>query len=156
MISFALVNRYVNVKEGHKFGAMINVKGKKGVAAEDLTDELRSVLRARRRLKPKEKDDFAINEISILQNGVDKVFLTLNIAGSFIGVFALLVGMFSVANIMFVSVKERTGLIGVKKALGAKKYVILLEFLIESIVLCLIGGLFGLLLIGGSLYLISK
>lgn len=156
VISFALANRYVNVKEGHKFGAMINVKGKKAVAAEDITDELRSVLRARRRLKPKEKDDFAINEVSILQKGVDQVFLTLNIAGSFIGIFALLVGMFSVANIMFVSVKERTGLIGVKKALGAKKYVILLEFLIESIVLCLIGGLLGLLLVGGSLYGVSK
>jgi len=152
----SLANRYVNIKEGHRFGAMINVKGQSGILSEDITSEIRGVLRTRHRLKPKEADDFALNEVTLLQNGVDKVFLTLNIAGSFIGVFALLVGMFSVANIMFVSVKERTGLIGVKKALGAKKYVILLEFLIESIVLCLIGGLMGLLLVGGCLYGISK
>jgi len=156
IISFTMANRYVNLKEGHRFGAMINFKGQQEVANEDIVDEVRGIMRTRHRLKPKEADDFALNEVSILQDGVDKVFLTLNIAGSFIGIFALLVGMFSVANIMFVSVKERTGLIGVKKALGAKKYVILLEFLIESIVLCLIGGLMGLLLVGGSLYGISK
>jgi putative ABC transport system permease protein len=68
-------------------------------------------------------------------------------AGIFIGGFAIFVGMFSVANIMFVSVKERTNIIGIKKALGAKKHVILIEFLVESIVLCLIGGLVGLLFV---------
>ena len=155
LISFELANKYANLKEGHKRGAFINIKGKETVAIEDITAEIRSVLRARHRLSPKEADDFALNEVSILKNGLDQVFKVLNIAGSFIGVFALLVGMFSVANIMFVSVKERTSLIGVKKALGAKKYVILLEFLIESILLCLIGGLAGLLLVGLSLYGIS-
>lgn len=155
LISFELANKYANLKEGHKRGGMINMKGKEDVAMEDIVGEVRSVLRTRHRLKPKEADDFALNEVSILKNGLDQVFKVLNIAGSFIGVFALLVGMFSVANIMFVSVKERTSLIGVKKALGAKKYVILLEFLIESILLCLIGGLTGLLLVGTSLYGIS-
>ena len=67
--------------------------------------------------------------------------------GLVVGMFAIFVGVFSVANIMFVSVKERTNIIGIKKALGAKKYIILLEFLIEAIILCLIGGLLGLLLI---------
>jgi putative ABC transport system permease protein len=70
-----------------------------------------------------------------------------NIAGLFIGGFALLVGMFSVANIMFVSVKERTNLIGIKMALGAKRWFILLEILVEAVILCLTGGFFGLLLI---------
>ena len=67
--------------------------------------------------------------------------------GLIIGLFALLVGMFSVANIMFVSVKERTNIIGIKKALGEKKYIILLEFLIEAVILCLVGGAIGLLLV---------
>jgi putative ABC transport system permease protein len=71
----------------------------------------------------------------------------INLAGLFIGGFAIFVGMFSVANIMFVSVKERTNIIGIKKALGAKKYVILTEFLVESIVLCLVGGLIGLVFV---------
>jgi putative ABC transport system permease protein len=71
----------------------------------------------------------------------------LNLLGIVVGGFAMFVGMFSVANIMFVSVKERTNIIGVKKALGAKKYVILTEFLIESVILCIIGGVIGLLLV---------
>ena len=87
---------------------------------------------------------------------MDGVFGVLNTAGGLIGIFALIVGMFSVANIMFVSVKERTNLIGVKKALGAKRYVILIEFLIESVILCIIGGLFGMGLIWLLLTGISK
>ena len=83
---------------------------------------------------------------------MESVFGVINIAGFIIGIFALIVGMFSVANIMFVSVKERTSIIGIKKAIGAKRFVILLEFLIESIVLCLIGGLIGL----GLVYVILK
>ena len=74
----------------------------------------------------------------------------------FIGGFAILVGMFSVANIMFVSVKERTRLIGIKKALGAKRYIILLEFLIESIVLCILGGIAGLLLVMAAMAGLSQ
>ena len=71
----------------------------------------------------------------------------MNTVAGFIGGFAILVGMFSVANIMFVSVKERTKLIGVKKALGAKRWVILTEFLIEAVILCIIGGLIGLVFV---------
>jgi putative ABC transport system permease protein len=71
----------------------------------------------------------------------------MNVAGFVIGIFALFVGMFSVANIMFVSVRERTNIIGVKMALGAKRWFILLEILIEAVVLCIMGGLIGLVLI---------
>ena len=75
------------------------------------------------------------------------MFSTLNLAGFIIGIFALIVGMFSVANIMFVSVKERTNIIGIKMALGAKRWFILLEILFEAVVLCIVGGLIGLVLI---------
>ena len=87
---------------------------------KQLKDEVTGVLRAHRRLKPEEIDDFSINEISVITQFLDKIFGVLNIAGWLIGVFAILVGMFSVANIMFVSVKERTNIIGIKKALGCK------------------------------------
>jgi putative ABC transport system permease protein len=87
---------------------------------------------------------------------LEPIFGTMNIVGFIIGGFSILVGMFSVANIMFVSVKERTSIIGIKKALGAKQTVILLEFLIESVVLCLIGALIGLGIVYGVLKLASS
>ncbi len=125
----------------------IMVKSKEGTSNEQLCDELTATLRNERRLKPTEEDNFALNELSILSNFFDAFFGTLNIAGWIIGGFSLIVGGFSVANIMFVSVRERTGIIGIKKALGAKNYFILLEFLIESIILCIIGGVVGLILV---------
>ena len=104
-------------------------------------------LRAERRLKPTEEADFSLNSLSIISGVLDSVFGTLNIVGYVIGFFSILVGGFSVANIMFVSVQERTNLIGVKMALGAARPVILLEFLIESVALCLLGGLVGLVFV---------
>lgn len=128
-------------------GAMIAVKAKKDATLDQLKDELTSVVRTNRRLKPKQEANFALNQLSIISSVFDSVFSVLNIAGVFIGGFSMIVGLFSVANIMFVSVKERTSIIGVKKALGAKNYMILIEFLIESIILCLIGGGIGLLFV---------
>lgn len=130
----------------------IMVKAAENVTNEQLKDELTAVIRNERRLKPKEEDNFALNELSILSGFLDSFFGTLNIAGWIIGGFSLIVGGFSVANIMFVSVRERTNIIGIKKALGAKKAFILLEFLVESIILCILGGLFGLILV----YLLAK
>ena len=83
----------------------------------------------------------------MLGDAIAPVISVLNIAGIIIGIFSLIVGMISVANIMFVSVKERTSLIGVKKALGARKFFILMEFLLESIFLCLVGGTIGIFLV---------
>src|SRR5690606_856929 len=100
-----------------------------------------------RRLKPVEDENFSINELTMLSKVLDQFFAVPNIAGWLIGIFAIFIGMFSVANIMFVSVKERTPIIGIKKALGATQRVILLEFLIESVILCIIGGLLGLVLV---------
>lgn len=137
--------KIANLRTNNLFGnSSIHIKAREGVNLEDLKEEVRGVMRAERRLKPKEEDDFSINQLSIIANFLDGFFNVLNVMAIIIGGFAILVGAFSVANIMFVSVKERTKLIGIKKALGAKRWVILLEFLIEAIILCVIGGAVGL------------
>jgi len=128
------------------------VKPRAGVSVEEMTDEVRSLLRAQRRLKPKEEDSFSFNQMSIITNRIGEVFGILGLAGGIIGVFSIIVGAFGIANIMFVTVKERTKLIGIKKSLGAKEYHILFEFLAEAIVLTVLGGLVGLLLVMGVLY----
>jgi len=154
-MGYNTVKKYVNVRDESTVGRMLNVKAAKGVDINELKGEIASIIRSVRRLKPLEGDNFALNELSMLAQVLDKVFGVLNIAGFIIGIFALVVGMFSVANIMFVSVKERTSIIGIKKALGAKRYIILMEFLIEAIILCIIGGLIGLALVFIILKLIS-
>ncbi len=147
-ISYTFAKKVADVKmKNNPWGTQLNVKAKAVANVEDLKDEVTGVLRSHRRLKPKEKDDFSMNEISVITKLLDSVFGVLNIAGITIGFFAILVGMFSVANIMFVTVKERTNIIGIKKALGAKRYFILLEFLIEAITLCILGGILGLALV---------
>lgn len=125
----------------------IQVKARAGVSMDQLKDELRGTLRASHRLKPREEDDFALNEISSASEGLNSIFGAINVGGFFIAVFALIVGAFGIANIMFVSVKERTGIIGLKKAIGARRGIILAEFLMEAVVLCLIGGSLGLVLV---------
>lgn len=146
------VKKFINVRDESTVGRMLNVKAAQGVEMTELKGEIASIIRSVRRLKPLEGDNFALNELSMLAQVLDKVFSVLNIAGFIIGIFALVVGMFSVANIMFVSVKERTSIIGIKKALGAKRYIILMEFLIEAIILCILGGLIGL----GLVFIILK
>lgn len=148
LISYNLARRGFGVRASGEFSrTSICAKAKPGVKLDDLKDEITLKLRGERRLKPREENNFALNTLSIISGLFDSLFGTMNVAGIFIGGFALLVGMFSVANIMFVSVRERTNLIGIKMALGAKRWFILLEILIEAVVLCIIGGLFGLLLI---------
>lgn len=93
------------------------------------------------------EDDFALNKTTMISNQLNSMFDMVNIAGWVIGGFSILVGGFSIANIMFVSVKERTNIIGIQKSLGAKRYFILLQFIFESISLCILGGLLGLLLV---------
>lgn len=128
-------------------GAVIMVKAKEEVTLEELTDELTGLMRSIRKLKPKVKDNFALNKMSMISQGFDQIFGVINLAGFVIGIFSILVGGFSIANIMFVSVKERTSLIGIQKSLGAKNFFILFQFLFESIFLCLIGGAVGLFFI---------
>ncbi|MEL6988224.1 MAG: ABC transporter permease, partial [Bacteroidota bacterium] len=154
--SFNTIKKLINVNSKTSFGKTLTVKAKVGVSNDELKDEIVGVLRSKRKLKPKEKNNFATNTLSILDDLFESFFGTLSIGGWLIGGFAIFVGMFSVANIMFVSVKERTNIIGVKKALGAKRFMILLEFLIEAIILCIIGGIIGLLFVWGVLALISS
>jgi putative ABC transport system permease protein len=125
----------------------IAVKAAEGVSNEALIDELTGIMRSVRRLKPKELNDFALNETKLLSNGFASLISVVNIAGGVIGFFSILVGGFGIANIMFVSVKERTNIIGIQKALGAKRYFILFQFLFESVLLSILGGLIGLIII---------
>lgn len=119
-------------------------KGKDGVTTAALMDELKGIMRQVRRLSPTQEDNFSLNSVEAFSQALSSFFVTLNIVGSIIGGISLIVGMFSIANIMFVTVKERTSVIGLKKAIGAKKRSILFEFLMEASLLCLIGGAFGL------------
>ena len=125
----------------------IAVRAKEGVSNQALLDELTGIMRAQRRIPPREEDDFALNEAKLISNGFDQLIGVVNIAGGFIGFFSILVGGFGIANIMFVSVKERTNIIGIQKSLGAKNYFILFQFLFESMLLSMFGGIIGLLLI---------
>ena len=122
----------------------IIVKGKAGLTDLDVESELEGLMRSIRRIKPGEEDNFSLNRATLISNRLDEVFAFLHVAGLIIGGFSILVGGFGIANIMFVSVKERTNIIGIQKSLGAKNYFILLQFLIEAIVLCLFGGIVGL------------
>jgi putative ABC transport system permease protein len=133
--------------ESGRYDPSITVRGYDQISLEEVESELKGVLRAVRKIKPGADDDFALNKSTIASDDLDKLFHVVDIAGWFIGGFSILVGGFGIANIMFVSVKERTNLIGIQKSLGAKNYFILLQFLFEAIVLCLLGGLFGLLLV---------
>jgi putative ABC transport system permease protein len=124
--------------------ATIKLVAKKNVSVDVLKDEITRCLRGIRKLRPTQEDNFALNELSILKNGFNTMFASINLGGFFIGLLALLIGAFGIANIMFVSVRERTKQIGIKKALGAKRLDILLEFLLESVLLCSIGGMLGI------------
>jgi putative ABC transport system permease protein len=123
---------------------VVMVQGQDNLTSIALKDELRASMRAIHRLSPKEEDDFSLNDINEFSEAVSKAFGPLNTGGWIIAGISLIVGMFGVANIMFVTVKERTSQIGLKKAIGAKSRVILSEFLLESAFLCVIGGLMGL------------
>ncbi|MEM9917168.1 MAG: ABC transporter permease [Bacteroidota bacterium] len=157
LINFEYARKIAQLRTNANFqNAFLAVKAADGIGIDQLKDEVTGVMRAERRLKPRQEDNFSVNELSMMTSIFDAVFGSLNLMGIIVGIFAILVGVFSVANIMFVSVKERTNLIGIKKALGAKRYIILLEFLIESILLCILGGLVGLLLIQLGVVVLTK
>jgi putative ABC transport system permease protein len=119
-------------------------KGKEGVTPTALINELTGIMRQIRRIAPKQEDNFSLNSVEAFSKAISESFVMLNVVGAVIGGISLIVGMFGIANIMFVTVKERTPVIGLKKAIGAKKASILFEFLMEAALLCIIGGAFGL------------
>ncbi|NOT37165.1 MAG: FtsX-like permease family protein [Saprospiraceae bacterium] len=141
------IKKLVNINSNDTWGSLLAIKAKNQNQMEELKYEIASILRPIRGLKPKDKDNFSSNQVSVLTNIIESVFGVLNLAGFAIGFFAMLVGAFGVANIMFVSVKERTSIIGIKMAIGAKRYYILLEYLLEAVILCIIGGIIGIIIV---------
>lgn len=123
------------------------LKAKVGVPVDELKDEATGVLRTMRKVRPGAKPDFSVNQLSQVSEKLGAVFGVINAIGGTIGGFSLLVGAFGIANIMFVTVRERTKVIGLKKAIGARRSVILTEFLVEAITLCIIGGAVGIFLV---------
>jgi putative ABC transport system permease protein len=126
---------------------LVLVQGKDQVPTALLIDDLTGAMRSIRKLSPVEEDNFSLNDINEFSEAAGQIFSSINLGGWAIAALSLIVGMFGVANIMFVTVKERTAQIGLKKAIGAKSRTILTEFLMESAFLCIIGGMVGLLLV---------
>jgi putative ABC transport system permease protein len=125
----------------------IVLKAKPGITTTELKDEVIAVMREVRSVKPGADNNFSVIESSMISGAIDSIISVFNVVGMIIGIFSILVGAFSIANIMFVSVSERTNIIGIQKALGAKNYFILYQFLFESVLLCLFGGAMGLMLV---------
>ena len=117
------------------------------VNVQDARLEVEGALRRIRRVPPGEKNNFAVNQLSQITERLNVMFAGINMVGWAITILSLLVGMFGIANIMFVTVKERTKMIGLKKAVGARSRSILLEFLVEAVTLCITGGLIGIVLV---------
>ena len=136
-----------NIMDEKGSDPLIMVQGQDHISSKAVKDELTGTMRALHKLTPVKEDDFALNDVNDFSAVISQAFVSLNIGGWAIAALSLIVGMFGVANIMFVSVRERTGQIGLKKAIGAKNRVILTEFLLESAFLCIIGGLIGLTLV---------
>lgn len=144
---FITINYGRSVLDVKKIGSTILVMAKPGISNDQMKDELTGIMRSIRKLPPRADDSFAINETDIISKGFDSLFAVIAMVGWIIGGFSLLVGGFGIANIMFVSVKERTNQIGIQKSLGAKNYFILWQFLFEAIFLAIMGGIIGLLIV---------
>jgi len=139
-----------------RYNPQITVRGKENISLDEVESELKGQMRAIRRISPGQEDDFSLNKTTMLSNQLDIMFSAINIGGWIIGGFSILVGGFGIANIMFVSVKERTNIIGIQKSLGAKNYFILFQFIFEAVALCLLGGLCGLAIVYIGVLIVSN
>ncbi len=146
LFSYNAVTSLIDVKS-LEYNPRLIVKAYSVANVTEVKDEVTGVIRRLHKLKPDQPNDFVVNQLSGISKLLNKMFDQINIVGYVIGGFSLLVGAFGIANIMFVTVKERTKIIGLKKAIGARRASILTEFLLEAIVLCLIGGLLGILIV---------
>ncbi len=131
-------------------------KGKPNVSTDALYQELRGIMRQVRKLSPTQEDNFSLNSVEAFSKAISGFFVTFRVIGAFIGGISLIVGLFGIANIMFVTVKERTSVIGLKKAIGAKSSSILFEFLMEAVFMCIVGGAIGLFLVWVGTIISSK
>ncbi|MFN3555211.1 MAG: ABC transporter permease [Bacteroidales bacterium] len=155
LVPASYVNTFRNLSS-ERYNPEIWIKGRAGFSNDEVAEDVRGALRSIRRIKPTADDNFALNQPSLLTKQFDSLFAIVKLAGWIIGGFSILVGGFGIANIMFVSVKERTTLIGIQKALGAKKYFILFQFLFEAVILSVLGGSVGLLFVFIITWLASK
>jgi len=140
------VGSYVDTRS-FNYDPLMIIKARNGVNVDELKYEVEGVLRRVRKVRPGQANDFAINQLSQVSERIDAVFVTIDVIAIVIGGFSLIVGAFGIANIMFVTVKERTKIIGLKKAIGARSRSILMEFLVEAITLCIMGGLIGIVIV---------
>jgi len=143
-IPFELARNLVNYDN---FSPSIAMVIKSNYTLSEAESEAKTLMRSIRRIAPQREENFSINQTTMITGALDQLFGIINLAGFSIGIFSILDGGFGIANIMFVSVKERTHIIGIQKALGAKNFFILSQFLIESIILCLLGGGIGLVVV---------
>jgi len=135
---------------------VIVLKPVKGVDMDAYKAEVTQKLRTIRGMKAGDMDNFFINVLSGFTDFIDGILGQMNVVGWIISGFSLLVGGFGIANIMFVSVKERTNLIGIQKSLGAKNRFILFQFLFEAVILSVIGGIIGLIMVWGIAFILTK
>ncbi|TDW96557.1 ABC transporter permease [Dinghuibacter silviterrae] len=153
VIPYQFCTSFANV---HNQDMAILVRGKEGIPLDEVKGQLRGVMRAVRRLSPKQDDNFALNDVTSGTSELNSIFGGMTLGGFAITILSFIVGIFGVANIMFVTVRERTPMIGLKKAIGAKRRTILLEFLLESAFLCVLGGVIGLILVFLLTFLLSS
>lgn len=153
-MSYQLMSRFVNPKS-ELSDPFILCRKKENVSLQMAMDELEKLLRAKRKIRPSQESTFALNKITILQKGFENLFSLITLAGWLIGGFSILVGGFGVANIMYVSVSERTRHIGIQMSLGANRFFIMLWFLWEGIFLCILGGVLGLIISFSVVYLMK-
>jgi len=144
LLVYGFMKSLVNEKSAQP---VIVIQGKDNVPMNMLRDDVQGAMRSIRKIRPAQNDDFSMNDIEAFGEFMAGIFSGVNMGGWFIASLSLIVGMFGVANIMFVTVRERTGQIGLKKAIGAKRSSIMTEFLLESAFLCILGGAIGLLLV---------
>ncbi len=155
LLPYLFASKFLSVKSENA-GPYIAVKPLiDAIDESQLLSQLNLQMRKIRRLKPSEEDNFALNQSSLIEQNMQSLFSVLSLAGWIIGGFSILVSAFGIANIMFVSVKERVSVIGIQKALGATKIFILLQFLIESVILTMFGGIIGLMITFIAIYLLQ-
>ncbi|HQG38263.1 MAG TPA: ABC transporter permease [Chitinophagales bacterium] len=146
IVPYGYYTKYFTVDD-NSTDKTIEARTRPGVSLNEMHNELIGVMRSARKLRPTQADNFSINQLDVIAKGFNGVFESLGMVKWVIGLFSLIVGGFGIANIMFVSVSERKSIIGIKKALGATRSDVLLEFLLEAIFLCMMGAVVGLVLV---------
>ena len=141
--------------QGGRASVDVAIKAPDGVSMADFEPEVQGLMRSVRGLKPIEKDDFSINKLDTILDAYNSTMGVVMMVGLAITSISLFVGGVGVMNIMLVSVTERTKEIGIRKAIGARRRSILLQFLFESSIICLFGGLIGIAISAGLTAIIN-